>query len=452
MAVRPVRCGRFGDSRSQRHPILAILRSAIASALEALIATLEGPPSNSDGRLNMVSNRSAHHTIAGYHYQFDKSILDILRSHPNSPVELEAVEDVDVEGECIQVKYHATQKYTRSKIKKPLVAFLEHYRKTGGAKRYRLYAHFDDTSSFVDIDLSGLKAILGHDRTKLRLSDAKLKAFLTDHFECELADDLDTQQAAVLTELQRILSASSSDCMQYYYNNALCEVFRLARQPTLKGRTTTRTAFVKVIDQKSQVFARWLAELRGQRDYAKVVREGLKATDALRSAKSRFVFLADSLLEQASTGDIAAHCRTLADRFYELGKALHDAKPITVIIERPRDDILSVQRELLRKGICLNTGYEAIEFQPDLFNEPPIINRNASRGGKAGDKVAKASYRIGVIGADTYATHRRQIDPPDSFIICSRNLPTNVQPPDGCQTFMIADVSDLMALSAILAK
>lgn len=297
-----------------------------------------------------------------------------------------------------------------------------------------------------------MKGILGDAKTKLRLSDAKLKAFLKDRFECELAADLDAQQAAVLTEMQRILSASSSDCRQYYYNNALCEVFRLARQATLTDRTTTRTAFVKVIDQKSQVFARWLAELRGQRDYAKVVREGLEATDALHSTKTRFVFLADSLLEHASTGDIAACCRTLADRFYELGKALHDATPITVIIERPRDDVLGVQRELLRKGIRLNTGYEAIGFQPALFNEPPIINRNASRGGKAGDKVAKASYRIGVIGADTYATHRGKIDPPDSFIVCSRTSPTNLRPPDGCQTFMIADVKDLTALSAILTK
>ena len=400
----------------------------------------------------MASDRSAHHTIAGYHYQFDKSILEILRSRPNSPVQLEAVEDVDVEGECIQVKYHATQKYTRSKIKKPLIAFLEHYRDSGGKQHYRLYAHFEDADAFKAVDLAELKAILGDARATLGLSYARLRAFLKDHFTFELADDLNAQQAAVLAELRRVLHASPSDCSQYYYNNALYEVFRLARQATVPERSTTHAAFIRAIDQKSQIFTRWLAELRGQRDYARAVRESLNATDALRTTKARFVFLAGSLVEHASITDIAAFCGTLADRFYELGKALHNAVPITVIVERPGDDVLDVQRKLLSRGVRLNTGYEAVGFQPALFNEPPIINRNTNRGGKAGDKVAKASYRIGVIGADTYATHRAKIDPPDSFIVCSRTSRTNLQPPDDCQTFMIADVTDLTALSAILAK
>ena len=400
----------------------------------------------------MASDRSAHHTIAGYHYQFDKSILEILRRDPNYPVELEAVEDVDVEGECIQVKYHATQKYTRSKIKKPLVAFLEHYRKTGGQKRYRLYAHFGDASKFVQIDLPELKAIIGDAKRKLRLSDAKLKVFLRNHFECELADDLDVQQTAVLTELGRVLNASSSDCEQYYYNNALHEVFRLARQATSKDRATTHAAFVKVIDQKSQIFARWLAELRGQKDYGKAIRDGLKATEALRTTKARFVFLARSLVRTASTADIAAFCRLLADRYYEVGKALYDAQPVTVIIERSLDDVRNIQRRLLEQRIPLNTGYEAIGFQTALFNEPPIINRNASRSRKAGNMVTKASYRIGVISAGTYKTHHANIDPPDSFIVCGHTTPSDLPLPGDCQTFMIADVKDLSSLSAILAK
>ncbi len=62
----------------------------------------------------MSKSRSAHHTIAGYHYQFDKSILEILRAKPSAEITLEGVEDVDVEGQCIQCKYHATQRYTRA--------------------------------------------------------------------------------------------------------------------------------------------------------------------------------------------------------------------------------------------------------------------------------------------------------------------------------------------------
>ena len=83
----------------------------------------------------MSKTRSAHHTIAGYHYQFDKSILEILRARPTARIALENIEDVDVEGECIQCKYHAAQRYQPSAIRKPLLAFLKHYRDHGGQDR-----------------------------------------------------------------------------------------------------------------------------------------------------------------------------------------------------------------------------------------------------------------------------------------------------------------------------
>lgn len=169
-------------------------------------------PGIENGRLSMAADRSAHYTIAGYHYQFDKSILEILRGRPNARVELEAVEDVDVEGECIQVKYHATQKYTPSKVQQPLVAFLKHHRDKGGETRYRLYAHFADTSAYKAIDMAELKAILGDEWAKLGLSESKLRAFLKDHFAFEQANDLDTQQAMVLTELGTALHAPRIDC------------------------------------------------------------------------------------------------------------------------------------------------------------------------------------------------------------------------------------------------
>lgn len=401
----------------------------------------------------MGVSRSAHHTIAGYHYQFDKSILEILRARPSVPVTLEGIEDVDVEAECIQCKYHAAQRYQPSAIRKPLFAFLKHYRDDGGQHRYTLYAHFGDLGNYRPIDLSELNAILGKEKKGLKLNNAELRAFLKSHFRYEVADDIDTQQGIVLGELARVMSAPRADCEQYYYANALHEVFRLARQADVNDRTTTRRAFVGAIDKKGAIFRRWLAQMKGQRDYVNHVREVLKAADALRSNKRRFVYLTDDFAANARTADIARFCRKLADRYFELGKVLYDADPVTVIIERPRDQVEDVQRRLLAAGIRLNTGYEGIAFQSALFNEPPIINKKkAGRGGKASDKVSKASHRIAVIGADTYKAHATKIDPPDTFIIAGGPNATKLAAPKDAQVFRITDTDGLSSLARILAQ
>lgn len=400
----------------------------------------------------MGISRSAHHTIAGYHYQFDKSILEILRARPAVRIELENIEDVDVEGECIQCKYHAAQRYQPSAIKKPMLAFLKHYANNGGQHRYTLYAHFGDPGNFKPIDLPELKVILGKEKKDVKLSDPKLRVFLNNHFRYEAADDIDTQQQAVLAELGRVMRAPRADCEQYYYGNALHEVFRLARQADVKGRTTTRRGFVAAIDKKQVIFRRWLAEMRGQKDYVKHVRGSLKAADALRSNKKRFVYLTDDFASNARPADIARFCRILADRYFELGKVLHNAEPVTVIIDRSRDQVEDVQQRLLAWGIRLNTGYEGIAFQPALFNERPIINKKAGRGGKATDKVSNASYRIAVIGADTYKAHATQIDSPDTFIIAGGPNATKLAVPKDAQVFRLTDTDSLNSLATILAQ
>ncbi len=400
----------------------------------------------------MAESRSAHHTIAGYHYQFDKSILEILRAKRNAEITLEGVEDVDVEGHCIQCKYHAAQHYVRSLIRKPLVAFLKHYHANPGKKRYTLYAHFSDPGSFKAIDLAELKAILGNEIKTLALSDSKLRSFLKSHFIYEAGGDIDVQHESVLSQLEKVLRTTRADCEQYYYNNALHEVMRLSRQPTPKARTTTRTAFIDIIDKREAIFSRWLAQFNGQKDYRKHVHGELTAADALRSSKRRFVFLAEGIVASLSCSDIAAFCRTLADRHFELGKVLKDAVPLTVIVDRARDDVREVQGQLLEWGIHLNTGYEAVAFQPGMFNEAPIINRKAVSGGKASDKVSKASYRLCLISAATYLAHKDQIDVPDTLIVAGDVPASKLAPPAGSQVFRITDVDGLKSFAQILKK
>jgi len=394
--------------------------------------------------------RSAHHVITGYHYQFDKSILEILTATEGDEITLEGVEDVDVEGECIQCKYHETQRYKRSLIKKPLIKFLTHYVETNGSRRYMLYAHFREAEFPVRIDLEELNQILGSQRDTISLDDQELSEFLHNHFRFESGDDIEQQREQVMRALEEASGADPEDCEQYYYGNALHEVIRLSRQAQLEDRITTREAFVDVIDKKQAVFSRWIAQLRGQKDYQKHLRSQLRAMDALRSTKQRLVFIAGSFDVEASPVDLATFCRTIADRFFPLGRVLHDVVPFTVVIDRPLEDVRAVQRQLVAWDIPINTGYEAIEFQPSAFNDRPVINRKALRGGKAGDKVARASYRIRVISAATYADHESSIELHDTFIAVGDPQDVGLAVSEAAPVVRIADADGLIALAEIL--
>jgi hypothetical protein len=71
-----------------------------------------------------MSNREAIDTITGYFYQFDKSILELLKQDDKASICIEGIEDIDVvsadETSAIQCKYYAKTEYNHSVIKKPI--------------------------------------------------------------------------------------------------------------------------------------------------------------------------------------------------------------------------------------------------------------------------------------------------------------------------------------------
>lgn len=99
----------------------------------------------------MVADRSAVSTIAGYFYQFDRSILSILGlAGANDSVAIECIEDIDVhtatETTAIQCKYYEKSEYNHSVIKPAIMFMLTHYKAGLTASRpaiqYQLSGHF----------------------------------------------------------------------------------------------------------------------------------------------------------------------------------------------------------------------------------------------------------------------------------------------------------------------
>lgn len=104
--------------------------------------------------MNFVERkRSAESTIAGYLYQFDKTIIELIKQEDNDTVIcVEGIEDIDIENineldnTSVQVKYYAKTTYKTSEIKEPIQQMFKHFKEVIknnlNRRNYYLYAFF----------------------------------------------------------------------------------------------------------------------------------------------------------------------------------------------------------------------------------------------------------------------------------------------------------------------
>jgi len=393
--------------------------------------------------------RSANYIIEGYLYQFDYFMLAILKSRAQLPVLIEGIEDVDWENNCVQVKYHSTQRYSLSKIKKPILRFLEHFM-TDRSKRYTLYVHFSDWGNYSGIGLKEVKRIITG-RSDLMLADQQLKTFLKSQLRVIKADDIESQRHNVHQALKKEIGASSEE-VEHFYNNALNEIISLSCKRTAQSRTITKGAFLKAINNKTVLFNHWLCQARGERDYEKYVRNDIKRFDAMKASKRRHIVIGKKVLRNSGDNIITSCCRTLIDQYFEIGATLYDAVPLTFIFDLPRQRVENIQRTLIADGLLLNTGYEALCFSAKAFNDKPIINRKIAASGKVTDRIGNSSYCARVISAKTYRANYSEIAAPHSlFSVCYPET-TKLGCSTNTQVFNITEISDLKPLLNILRK
>ena len=140
----------------------------------------------------------ATYAIKGFLYQFNKTLLEILRASPNQRIVVEGpVEDIHVEtvaisGQAqsitaIQCKYHETaSKFSASALNRPILQMLAHYASSiPGSYQYVLFAHFGvSAAAEVILTEDDLKNTLASQDKSLKkiIADAKratdLRAFL----------------------------------------------------------------------------------------------------------------------------------------------------------------------------------------------------------------------------------------------------------------------------------
>lgn len=381
-----------------------------------------------------MTDRAANETLLGYLYQFDKTIVELLKLPTlASAMQIEGIEDIDLINpsniDVIQCKYYHGQKYSPSKFQDALLPMLVDY-KNNKAKRksFKLFAHFGDFNGMpASLDANAIKTILTLTPRKgpnkgipqLLYQQAGVSDTEIDDFSkllvIEEAEDFDVQHDELITALQSQFGCDAADAESFYYSAALKFVFSIATLATIAERTVTKHKFVKEIDKKGITFSRWLRSFLGREKYITLMQKQLKRKGFLRSQSTKAVLLGQRYFQGSSTSFRQFVC-VLIDRFYSKGKHLWDATPWTVIVDLDMASMKDIKLSLLKADIFFTDGYEHVEFMPSAFDRKPVKTLFCSQGSKrSSDLLGDSSFVLRLVTANSWKAKRASLQPVDVF-------------------------------------
>jgi hypothetical protein len=332
-------------------------------------------------------SRAADYTIEGFLYQFNKTLLEILKSLNDSVINVEGiVEDVEVvtpdTTTMIQCKYHETcEVFTPSAIFKPLLLMASHfYRNPAASVRYVLFAHFpnETTAPQKFAEKQYIQDALKSNNKELEKLVAELsgkldiEAFLS-RFTLEFGPNFDEITAQAHAALKGS-GIPEGDIETLAYPNAINMIAGISVKHDPSARTTTRRKFLETLKNiHKTAISRWTMALRTRKQLLATRRKQLKTHLDLNSRLRYFVIDTEHLedFEEA----FVLFVKDFIGKYHF--KQSHIGTPL-FCLGVTRDQLERIERRLFKVGLKSSNGVVGGQFEePHFFREPLC---KASRG------------------------------------------------------------------------
>lgn len=247
--------------------------------------------------------RTAEYSIKGYLYQFLRYLSEILAAGDGTAITIEgAIEDIDVVSPglttAVQCKYHEqADKFTLSKIYKPILLMLEHFSTNTVLTpeiHYRLFCHFPGETGTRSLSKAELDIVLatndkGHKAIVARIAAGVDHDLFRDRLTIEFGQTTDDLQAAVVASL-KAKGFSAEDVEAIIYPNAIQRIVDLATQSAINDRTVDPATFLAALHTVRKVtFTRWTRELATREQIFKRLRQDLKQSLGFNTRGRHFV-------------------------------------------------------------------------------------------------------------------------------------------------------------------
>lgn len=167
-----------------------------------------------------------YYAIKGFTYQFDKSILEIIKNK-DCDVSIEQIQDIGVDDYYIQVKYKETQKYSPSKIRPAICQLLDCCSRCGNTKKFKLYCYFKNKNpQKVILTKEELDKILGAKEEKNYSEEQKIN--FIDNFILEFSNDFEKQFKEVIKTIKESFNLKTEEEAMTYHAIFKASLFDIA--------------------------------------------------------------------------------------------------------------------------------------------------------------------------------------------------------------------------------
>lgn len=341
-----------------------------------------------------MKDRSAVSTLKGYFYQFDFTILQLLKlEHMTDKIMVEGIEDVDVSSAdskiAIQCKYYEGTEYNHSEISEAVKYLLMDFaeRKNNGKNKikYMLYGYYskgqDKFPDTLDVSFLKLKFLTHKRRIKdsnqyeiieeyklLNLSDNDLEEFLSLLKIDINAQEFQQQLQDIFEHIIDTFNCTIFEAEHYYYNSALKVIKNIAIRRISSEREISKGKFLECINKKEILFNQWFYLFRTQKEVFRKIRKEYFTCFNI-SPYERF-FLIDA-------GETEFDSIILKDLVYLLIKKWSKCSkrekqsfcPYVYFHNISEEQLAMIKGELFREGLVFVDGFPFYmsDFYPDAL-------------------------------------------------------------------------------------
>lgn len=333
-----------------------------------------------------MATRDAVSTIRGYFYQFDYSILQVLKLENDSDtICIEGIEDVDINDEnniiLHQCKCYEGTEYNHSEIKDAIEWMLKHFADNKDSDyKYYLYGVYKSGQhklpQVIDIEFAKKKFFTTQHRNapddllhiQLNLSDDDILTFIQKLTININAVGFEEQEKLVRDELCSLLGCKKQE-VEPYYCNALSIIRNLATQKNASDRTITRCKFIREIKSVDNQFEVWLLHKNGSSNFAKAIKKKYFNNGLNISPYDRFFIIECN--KNTSIVDLKTIILRISNKYSKLSqRAKPKFCPYFCFHGLDDDNLLELKKQLARDRIVFADGYD---FRGADFNVASVV-------------------------------------------------------------------------------
>lgn len=368
-------------------------------------------------------SRSADYTIQGFLYQFNKTLVEILKADSESPVSIEGIiEDIEIASEgtikAIQCKYHETaEKFNASSVFKPILQMLDHFHfNSNGKIEYILFSHYPNMKEEdFKIGKDIIHAALNSENKEFKSYIEKLNGVVDiDAFLLKFSAKLGPSYDVMVTEAVDLLTRegiSAIEVQTLVYPNAIQQIASLSILHDKALRIITKTQMLdKLREIKTTAISQWTLSLKTKKILLEARRKQLKPNLA-KNARLRY-FLIDSNKIHDFDDKIVLFIKDYLEKYHY--KPAHIITPtFCLVIDDARFNSIVVR--LHQKAVTSNDGHVANVFIEERFLRKPMSEKN--------DGVSTREFLLRILNWERNGTILNKRKGDDIFVISDNVFP-----------------------------